>query len=147
MVQNFKEIYTSCNPALDTDIFNLIQPCVTDEENQMLITFPAPKEVKDAMFQINAWAAPGPDGYQAGFYQQCWDIVGRDIVHLVQQFFASGQFPSHINQTFQVLIPKQEIATKPGDYRPISLCNITYKIITKLLAIRLKTILHKVISL
>ncbi|XP_026399242.1 uncharacterized protein LOC113295103 [Papaver somniferum] len=126
LVQNFKEIYTSCNPALDTYIFNLIQPCVTDEENQMLITFPAPKEVKDAMFQINAWAAPGPDGYQAGFYQQCWDIVGRDIVHLVQQFFASGQFPSHINQTFQVLIPKQEIATKPGDYRPISLCRNIY---------------------
>lgn len=146
LTQYFKDIYTSSNPSLHTDIFIFIQPCITDDENQMLIKIPQFQEVKEAMFQINAWAAPGPDGYQAGFYQHCWDIVGMDIVNLVQEFFSSGYFPPQINYNFQVLSPKQEILIKPGDYRPISLCNITYKVITKILATRLKTILHKIIS-
>lgn len=48
----------------------------------------------------------------------------------------TGQFPSQINHTFQVLIPKLGISTKPRDCRPISLCNITYKLITKILVVQ-----------
>ena len=51
-----------------------------------------------------------------------------------------------INKTNVSLIPKTNQPTKMTDFRPISLCNTTYKIISKVLANRLKAILPFIIS-
>lgn len=86
-------------------------------------------------------AAPGPDGFDAAFYRASWDWLGDDVVQLVQNFYSTGILPPDLNKTFVVLIPKKNAPVLPQDFRPISLCNVIYKIIAKSLADRIKPFL------
>lgn len=72
--------------------------------------------------------------------------MGTAVRKMIQSFCYSGYLLKQSNHTFQVLIPKSQSAHKPTDFRPISLCNISYKIISKLLTNRLKPIITKIIS-
>lgn len=80
------------------------------------------------------------------FYKSYWDIVGDDLCLLVQDFFRSGRFIRKLNQTFIVLISKKEGASNFNQFRPISLCNVSYKVISKILANRIRQVLDKLIS-
>ena len=73
-------------------------------------------------------------------------MVGPAIVKEIQAFFVSGHLPSSLNTTHVRLIPKTTGAKGVADYRPIALCNVFYKIISKLLSIRLKAVLPCIIS-
>ena len=75
------------------------------------------------------------------FYQKFWHIVGNDVTAAVLDFLNSRNMVPEINHTHIVLIPKVKSLEKMSDYRPISLCNVIYKIISKVLANRLKLIL------
>uniref|UniRef100_A0A803PK80 Reverse transcriptase domain-containing protein n=1 Tax=Cannabis sativa TaxID=3483 RepID=A0A803PK80_CANSA len=103
-------------------------------------------EVRKTLFQMHPDKAPGPDGMKPGFYQKCWDLVGGDVVAQVQNFFLTGVLPAGLNNTNVVLIPKKKYPSHMGDLRPISLCNVLLKVITKVLANRLKVVLPSVIS-
>ena len=85
--------------------------------------------------------APGPDGMNALIYQKYWHIVGNDVTAAVLDFLNSGTMLPEINYTHIVLIPKVKSPEKMSDFRPISLCNVIYKIISKVLANKLKQIL------
>jgi hypothetical protein len=74
-------------------------------------------------------ASPGPDGFNVEFYIATWSWIGPDVVQLVRSFFQSGIMPSHINDTHIAWIPKKLVPLVPTDYRPISLCNVIYKLI------------------
>jgi len=78
--------------------------------------------------------APGPDGYNAGFFQHNWDIVSSDVCAAVTNFFSQGKLLRQLNHTFLTLIPKTSNASNLSDYRPISCCNVLYKLITKVLS-------------
>ncbi|XP_042023118.1 uncharacterized protein LOC121770454 [Salvia splendens] len=103
-------------------------------------------EVKRALFEISGDSAPGPDGFSATFYQACWPIVGRDVVEAIAQFFNGAYLPRSVTATNIVLIPKKASPETWADYRPISLCNVFNKIITKVLTARLAPYLPQVIS-
>lgn len=90
--------------------------------------------------------APGPDGFTALFFQKCWDTVGTDITHNILTMFNTGWIDDGINDTFITLISKVKQGISLNDYRPISLCNVFSKIISKVLANRLKHSLHELIS-
>ena len=91
--------------------------------------------------------APGPDGMPALFYKKYWDIVGNDVSREVIDLLNGGPMQSGWNDTVVVLIPKVNNPDKLKDLRPISLCNVVYKIASKVLANRLKKVLPDVISL
>lgn len=99
-------------------------------------------EVQKAVFQMGGLKAPSPDGVPAVFFQKAWDIVGQDIVKAVLYFFRNGYLLKEWNYTLISLIPKNECPDKPSQFRPISLCNVIYKIISKCLTNRLKLILQ-----
>ena len=63
--------------------------------------------------------------------------MNEDVVKAVMEFFAKGAMPEGINDTVIVLIPKGNGPQSLKDYRPISLCNIIYKVISKCLVNRL----------
>ncbi|XP_058222888.1 uncharacterized protein LOC131332605 [Rhododendron vialii] len=89
--------------------------------------------------------APGVDGMTALFYQSYWSIVGKDVVAAVKSFFHSSHLLRLVNQMLITLIPKVGCPTTPGQFCPISLCNVSYKLITKILANRLRDILPSII--
>ncbi|XP_026417388.1 uncharacterized protein LOC113312869 [Papaver somniferum] len=90
---HFKNIATSSKPQINNEILQLFQPCVSEIQNNCLIQVPHAQETKDVVFQIKPWDSLGNDGFQAGFYQHCWDVVGTEqlqhFLHIFGQ--ASGQ--------------------------------------------------------
>jgi 23S rRNA U2552 (ribose-2'-O)-methylase RlmE/FtsJ len=104
------------------------------------------EEVKKALFQIGDLKAPGPDGLHFVFYKHYWSLIGDDLTREVLQAVNTGVIPEGWNDTVVGLIPKVENAENISQYRPISLCNVVYKVISKLLANRLKLILPDIIG-
>ena len=63
-------------------------------------------EVKRALFDMSPYKAPGPDGFQALFFQKYWDITGSNLVQLVLNVLKGYNFPDGLNERFLVLLPK-----------------------------------------
>uniref|UniRef100_A0A2N9HP80 Reverse transcriptase domain-containing protein n=1 Tax=Fagus sylvatica TaxID=28930 RepID=A0A2N9HP80_FAGSY len=95
---------------------------------------------------LKPFKAPGPDGLQPGFFQHCWHQVGESVSKEVTQIFNSGKMPSYLNKTLIVLIPKCLGPETLNHFRPISLCNTVYKIVTKIIVSRIRPILSNLIS-
>lgn len=87
-----------------------------------------------------------PDGFNSGFYKNYWDVVGGDVVWVVRQFLMTGEFPDQLSDTNICLILKKSKPENMGDLRPISLCNVIYKVVSKVLANRMKMVLTNLIS-
>ena len=68
------------------------------------------------------------------------------MTQAIRAFFESGKLISEINNTTIALIPKIPNLVKVGDYRPISSCNTIYKCIAKIIANRIKAVLHDLID-
>lgn len=103
-------------------------------------------EVKEALFQMFPTKAPGPDGFPAHFFQRHWELCGDEVTRMIIRVLSGEDSPEDINKTFIVMIPKIASPKVLGQFRPISLCNVIYKIASKVLANRLKDILPNVIS-
>ncbi|KAF5471735.1 hypothetical protein F2P56_008508 [Juglans regia] len=103
-------------------------------------------EVKEALFQMNPLGSLGPNGFPIDFYQVHWEIVGDKVTQAVLEVLNSEGDISYINNTYIVLIPKVKCPKFVLDFQPISLCNVLYKVVSKVLANRLKKILPQIIS-
>ncbi|KAM5579239.1 hypothetical protein ABKV19_009163, partial [Rosa sericea] len=135
---------------IDFDALNLtleaITPCITQEMNDQLCTTYTKEEVRFALFQMYPTKSPGPDGMPPIFFQHYWDHIGDDIFAAVHSFLQTGQLLKEVNFTHICLIPKVSNPENMSDLRPIALCNVIYKICSKVIANRLKIILPEVIS-
>ena len=105
-----------------------------------------PDEIRQAIFAMTPFKAPSPDGLHAGFYQHLWPLVKDSICHFVLDFFPYWHPPLWVNGTLLTLIPKVNHPEHIFQFRPISLCNVSYKIITKTMANSLKEIMQAVIA-
>ncbi|XP_062085599.1 uncharacterized protein LOC133791697 [Humulus lupulus] len=123
-----------------------IRCSVNNFHNEELLKPILEDEVKVALFQMHPDKAPGPDGMGPGFFQHHWGIVGTDIVNMVKDFFVSGTLPTGLNDTNLVLIPKKKNFSTMSDLRPIALCNVLYKVISKVLANRMRGLIDQIIS-
>lgn len=103
-------------------------------------------EIYNAVCNIGADKDLGLDRLTARFYQQCWDVVGKDVIKEVHHFFLTSTMRVGVNHTNICMIPKINKPKSLSDYLPISLCKILYKIISKLLVSCLKIYLDKIVS-
>jgi hypothetical protein len=103
-------------------------------------------EITKALFSMKPNKSPGVDGFTSGFFQKHWDLLKHDVVSAVLGFLNGGRMPHDINKTLIVLIPKVKHPQFFSQYRPISLCNVLYKMCSKVLANRLKIILQDIIG-
>ena len=102
--------------------------------------------IKKAMFIMAAFKAPGPDGYQALFFQKQWDLTGDQVTKLALNILHGREFPTGLNETFLVLIPKIDNPQSVTQLRPVGLYNVVYKAITKAIVNRIKLVLEKLIA-
>lgn len=141
----YDTLFTSSQTEVE-EIIRCVPQTITNEQNSQLLMAVTEEEVKNALFQMHPDKAPGPDGMTPAFFQKHWNIVGRNIVELTVQFFEKGEIMPGLNDTNIVLIPKKKNPTLVTELRPIALCNVLMKIITKVLANRLKVVLNTVVS-
>jgi hypothetical protein len=111
------------------DLLQHVQPHVTPEMNESLCKDFDNQEVVDALESICDLKAPGPDGMHAIFYKRFWDVVGEKVTEEVLAVLNGGPMPANWNHTCVVLIPKTKNPESMKDLRPISLCNVVYKLI------------------
>lgn len=133
------------NP-LGFDLLSSLDVRISDQDRESLDKPFVEKEVEEAVFQMGGLKAPGPDGFIAAFYQKNWNVVGREVSKVVLSFLHSGVMLKEINQTYITLIPKTRNPVSVNDFRPISLCNVLYKIIARVLVNRLRGVLGGLIS-
>ena len=88
---------------------------------------------------------PGPDGYNVNFIKICWNIIKSDLFKMIKKSQSCSKIGGSTNSAFLALIPKEKKAHSFDRFRPISLCNIGYKLITKIIANRLNYILPHLI--
>jgi hypothetical protein len=134
-VNYFRSIFASTNTNNGRPFLGTQPP---QDSQGYTYSIPDDNEILDTLKDMKRNASPGPDGFNVEFYIATWNWIGQDVVQLVRNFFHTCIMPVHINDTHIALIPKKLVPQVPADYRPISLCNVIYKIIAKCLANRLK---------
>ncbi|XP_050242423.1 uncharacterized protein LOC126691393 [Quercus robur] len=144
----FNGIYTSSfdSASRAAPVISQWQASLSNEDRESIGGAASVEEIKAALWSLKAFKAPGPDGLHAGFFHRFWLIVGDSVIDVVKKVFAERAVPEYLNRTLIALIPKIQSPKTLNNYRPISLCNTVYKIITKIIVARLRPYLDKLIS-
>ena len=90
--------------------------------------------------------APSPDGFTMVFFHKCWSVVEKDVMDFFVYFNRHSEFERSLNASFLTLIPKKCNAVNIKDFHPINLAGSVYKLLFKVLANRLRTVLDNLIS-
>jgi hypothetical protein len=146
-VSHFTNLFSSSSPPIEEEMLDLFTPVITEDDNILLCSIPTKIEVIKALSSLGSTKAPGPDGFTALFYKKYWPYVRKDVLACIESFFNHNHLLKEQNHTYIALVPKQNGSQSVYQFRPISLCNIVYKLISKILANRLKNLLPKIISL
>ena len=89
--------------------------------------------------------SPGPDGFTSNFFHYFWDMIKEEVVGIVEESRNKKGVLRAFNATFLSLIPKETGVDRPDKFKPIALCNVVYKIISKVIANHLKPLLPTLI--
>ncbi|XP_075503965.1 uncharacterized protein LOC142541291 [Primulina tabacum] len=142
----FQHLLTGDPSALASPDFSGFPSVISAVENEGIVVTPSLEEVRATVFSIHPDSVAGPDGFSSAFFQHCWEIVHQDVFDAVLDFFRGSPLPQGFTATTITLIPKVAGAHAWSDFRPISLCNVTNKIISKLLYSRLRVVAERLIS-
>ncbi|GJY76385.1 RNA-directed DNA polymerase, eukaryota [Tanacetum coccineum] len=103
-------------------------------------------EIRNAVWGYGENKSPGPDGFTFEFFRKFWNVIGADVCVVVEWFFDHSSFSKGCNSSFVALILKIQDPKFVNDYRPISLIGSLYKVVTKVLANRLSSVISDLIS-
>ena len=130
------------------------QTCFASIENHLDFTqqqscegFLSRQELSDAVKTLNLGKSPGSDGFSVEFYLFFWDILGPLLLRVANQCFRDGNLCDSMKGSVTRLIYKKRGDIKNlKNWRPISLLNVDYKIISKVLTLRLSKVLESIVN-
>lgn len=103
-------------------------------------------ELIEVLYSFQRDKSLGPDGWPIEVYMGFYELLGGDLLWVVEESRAVGHIHAPLNSTFLASIPKLDNLVSYDDFRPISLCNCLYKIISMVIARGIKEILSRKIS-
>ncbi|KAH9688162.1 reverse transcriptase domain-containing protein [Citrus sinensis] len=145
---HFQELFTTSSPTpsqIQATLQDMTEKVTPEMNVQLELPFTA-EDVEEALANMCPTKAPGPDGLPAAFFQKHWKSVRNGVISTCLNVLNEQGNPSTLNHTFIALIPKIANPRKVSDYRPISLCNVIYRVVAKAIANRMKPILSHIIS-
>ncbi|XP_074323202.1 uncharacterized protein LOC141660140 [Apium graveolens] len=113
---------------------------VSDAENMELISEVIINEVKEVVFSIHT------DKSLPTFFQSFWSVDGQDVTEFCRDYMATSLLPGEVNRKLVCLIPKVKMPETMAELRPISLCNMLVRIMSKVMSNRLKLVLNSIVS-
>jgi hypothetical protein len=131
---------TDHSQAIESILKNIPKE-VTKEKNEALMRPITQEEVDQSLKDTPLVKSLGPDGFTSNFFHYCWGIICKDVWEIIKDSRRYSQVLQALNETFLTLIPKENNTTSPSHFQPISLCNVIYKLLTKIISTRLKPIL------
>ena len=149
VVDQFQELFkepAGCPIGEMLEVLDLFPRAIIEEMNGELTKDIVEEEIKQVLHSFQKGKSPGPDGFMLEFFLGFYDLIKKDILAVVQESRKSRKVLGSMNNTFIALIPKKQKCEAFEDYRPISCCNMIYKIIAKIIAQSIKPILSKVIT-
>lgn len=146
LVTHYQELFHSANPSNLESVLEAIPTLITPDLNDLLTAEFVKDEVDEALKQMDPLKAPRPDRLPPLFFQKFWSTIGEDVSQAITNCLNTGSILATINRTFITLIPKVKNPSRVSDFRPNALCNIIYKLVSKVVANRLKKVLPYIIS-
>ncbi|XP_057792998.1 uncharacterized protein LOC131009600 [Salvia miltiorrhiza] len=142
IINHFSSLFTDDGSPLEEQLVidAYVDSSISEAQNTMLVRESDESEIAAAVFRMDANSTPGPDGFSGMFFQKCWNVIKSDVIMGVQTFFRRSYLPVGCNASNMVLIPKKENVNTVADLRPIVLSNFFFKIISKILALRLNAV-------
>ena len=143
-VSHFKNILKSPPQATLAEVIRVAQlfpRFVVEEDKNELMEVVSEEELKDALSILDKDKIPVPNGWTIEFFIGLFDLIGGDLIKVVDDTRSSRHISTSFNSTFIALIPKVDNPSSLNDFRPIYLCNCVYKVIMKIISYRLKEIL------
>lgn len=142
----YRELFSAQEQLQPQLICRHVPRKVTDQMNDLLDRSFTVDEVEKALFCMKPNKSPGVDDFTAGFFQKHWELLKDSVSNAVLGFLNGGEMPGDVNRTLLVLIPKVANAQDLSQFRPISLCNVLYKLCSKTMANHLRLILDDIIA-
>eukprot|EP00253_Pinus_taeda_P026690 PITA_26690 len=145
--RHFQTLLTADPHYLENpDFLNIIENKISEAQNVDLDKEITKEEIEWSIYSMPLDKAPGPDGFTVAFYRTHWEIIKKDYIRMAKNFFTKCKMGSSTKSSHLALIPKDPNPQNFDRFLPISLCNVSYKIIKKILENRLKKILPSLIS-
>lgn len=144
---HFNSLLTAAPQQSDSiDFLSVVENKISNLQNQELDQEVTEEEIRFAAFNMQLDKAPGPDDSTVAFFRNHWDTIKKDFVRMVNNIFKNYKMGDNTKSSHLALIPKDPNPCSFDRFRPISLCNVSYKIVTKILANRLKKLVPHLIS-
>ena len=144
VVKEFYRKRLMAKPNLGVRLDNIQFQQLLIEDNNMLTKCFDAIEIKEAMWGCGSSKSPRLDGFNFSFIKKFWDIIGKDIIHVIEHFYKFGNISRGCNASFISLVPKLGNLITLDGYRPISVVGCIYKLISKILSNRVKKVLPKI---
>ncbi|XP_074375414.1 uncharacterized protein LOC141717219 [Apium graveolens] len=146
-VTYFKNLLGSEIVSSHIDLESVDCKVLTDTQTSFLSDTVTDALILDTLKKMKKNKAPGPDGVNVEFFLAAWSTTGPDLCAFIKHFFETVFLPSGTNSTLISIIPKVDSPARMSDFRPITLCTVMYKCISKIIAARLKLIMPSIIDI